>query len=80
METQTSLNLKKITEPGKAGIYAKTEFMNPSGSIKDRMVKHVIEQADFLVDLHCGDGNEALRPYAYWMQTGDEKLDAASKG
>jgi hypothetical protein len=54
------------------------------GTVSERIAhaitQHVIEQADFVVDLHCGDGNEALRPYAYWMQTGDEKLDAATKG
>lgn len=49
------LKLNKITEPGKAGIYAKTEFTNPSGSIKDRMVKHVIEQAEERGDLKPGD-------------------------
>lgn len=49
------LKLNKITEPGKAGIYAKTEFTNPSGSIKDRMVKHVIEQAEERGDLKSGD-------------------------
>lgn len=49
------LKLNKITEPGKAGIYAKTEFTNPSGSIKDRMVKHVIEQAEERGDLKSGN-------------------------
>jgi cysteine synthase A len=48
------LKLNKITEHGKAGIYAKTEFTNPSGSIKDRMVKHVIEQAEERGDLKPG--------------------------
>jgi cysteine synthase A len=48
------LKLNKITEPGKAGIYAKTEFTNPSGSIKDRMVKYVIEQAEERGDLKPG--------------------------
>ena len=27
-------------------VYAKLEFMNPSGSIKDRMAKHIVEQAE----------------------------------
>ncbi len=39
----------------------------------------VIEQADYVVDLHCGDGNEALRPYTYWMKGGDPKVDEASR-
>jgi predicted deacylase len=37
----------------------------------------VIEQSDYLLDLHCGDGNEDLRPYIYMPVTGDEKMDAA---
>jgi len=30
----------------RAGIFAKLEFMNPSGSIKDRMVVHMVEKAE----------------------------------
>ncbi len=56
---------------------------NPDGTVSDRiahvMTTEVIDRADFLVDLHCGDGNEALRPYSYWMISGDEELDAASR-
>jgi cysteine synthase A len=49
------LKLNRITEQGRASIYAKTEFMNPSGSIKDRMVKHVIDQAEARGDIKPGD-------------------------
>jgi cysteine synthase len=49
------LKLNKIQESGEANIYAKTEFTNPSGSIKDRMVKHVIEQAEKRGELTPGD-------------------------
>lgn len=37
----------------------------------------VIEKCDYLVDLHCGDANESLRPYVYQPITGNSKLDAA---
>ena len=37
----------------------------------------VIEQCDYLLDIHCGDGNEDLRPYVYMPVTGDEKMDQA---
>jgi predicted deacylase len=37
----------------------------------------VIEQCDYLLDIHCGDGNEDLRPYIYMPVTGEEKMDAA---
>ena len=48
------LKLNKIQAEG-ASIYAKTEFTNPSGSIKDRMVKHVIAQAEARGDIKPGD-------------------------
>jgi predicted deacylase len=56
---------------------------DPNGTVSDRIAHaittEVIDRADFLVDLHCGDGNEALRPYSYWMISGNEDLDGKSK-
>jgi len=56
----------------------------PDGTLSERIAHaittQVIAKADFLVDLHAGDGNEALRPYVYMPVTGDAKLDAAIKG
>ncbi len=53
------------------------------GTVSERIAHaittNVIDQADFVIDLHCGDGNEALRPYTYWMVTGNAALDSASK-
>ncbi len=43
------------------------------------ITREVIERADFLADIHGGDGNEALRPYSYWMQSGNKKVDEESK-
>ncbi|HEX6260799.1 MAG TPA: M14 family metallopeptidase [Woeseiaceae bacterium] len=40
----------------------------------------VIERADYLVDLHSGDGNEALRPYVYMPVTGNRELDGTTRG
>jgi hypothetical protein len=44
------------------------------GTVSERIawkITHeVIERADALLDLHCGDGNESLRPYAYWDVNG----------
>ena len=37
------LGLKKLTD---AEIYAKAEFLNPGGSIKDRVALHMIEMAE----------------------------------
>ena len=39
----------------------------------------VIAPATHVVDMHCGDGNESLRPYSYWQVTGDPAIDAAGK-
>ena len=53
---------------------------DPKGSLSQRiahlLTTEVIDQADYLVDLHAGDGNEALRPYVYMPVTGDADFDA----
>lgn len=53
------------------------------GTISERIAyaitKEVIDKATHLADLHCGDGNESLRPYSYWMVSGNEVVDAGSK-
>ncbi|MGH9841122.1 MAG: succinylglutamate desuccinylase/aspartoacylase family protein [Blastocatellia bacterium] len=40
------------------------------GTISERIAwqitKEAIERADYVMDLHCGDGNEALGYYTYW--------------
>ena len=52
------------------------------GTVSERIAHvitaEVIEKCDYLVDLHCGDGNESLRPYLYQPVTGNAKLDAAA--
>ncbi len=40
------VQLHKVLEPGSATVYAKCEFMNPAGSIKDRMAFHIITKAE----------------------------------
>lgn len=53
------------------------------GTVSERIAwaitTEVIDRADYVVDLHCGDGNEALRPYCYWMRTGNAELDAVTR-
>jgi hypothetical protein len=40
------------------------------GTVSERIAhvitREIIERADYVIDLHCGDGNESLRPYTYW--------------
>jgi hypothetical protein len=42
----------------------------PDGTVSERIAHaittQIIERADYLVDIHSGDGNESLRPYTYW--------------
>lgn len=57
---------------------------NPQGSLSERtahaITTEVIDQADYLIDLHSGDGNEALRPYVYMPVTGDAAFDKKIRG
>jgi hypothetical protein len=50
-----------------------------SERIAHAITTEVIDQADFVVDMHGGDGNEALRPYCYWMVTGNTELDEETR-
>ena len=50
-----------------------------SERIADVITREVIERATHLVDIHCGDGNESLRPYLYWITTGPPGIADAGK-
>jgi predicted deacylase len=56
---------------------------DPAGTMSQRIAavlnEEVVKRADVLVDMHCGDGNEALIPYTYWMISGDRRFDARTK-
>jgi predicted deacylase len=56
---------------------------DPAGTMSQRIAavlnEEVVKRADVLVDMHCGDGNEALIPYTYWMIRGDKRFDAKTK-
>ena len=51
------------------------------GTVSERIAyaitAEVIEKADYVLDLHCGDGNEWLRPYVYQNVTGEAAMDKA---
>ncbi len=78
--------------PGRTIYYSPVDGKNlnrmypgdPEGSLSQRIARtvtqEVIERADYLIDLHAGDGNESLRPYVYMPLTGETELDAAAKG
>lgn len=50
-----------------------------NGTVSQRIAyaitTEVISKSDYVVDMHAGDGNEALRPYIYMPETGDVVLD-----
>jgi predicted deacylase len=50
-----------------------------SQRIAHAITTQVIAPATHVIDMHCGDGNESLRPYSYWQVAGDPALDAAGK-
>jgi len=43
------------------------------------ITKEVVDKSDYLIDFHGGDLDESLRPYAYWVVSGNKKQDAISK-
>ncbi|MGQ0734742.1 MAG: M14 family metallopeptidase [Acidobacteriota bacterium] len=54
-------NLNRVF-PGKA-----------DGTLSERIAdvsREVIDRATHVIDIHCGDGNESLSPYVYWITTG----------
>ena len=56
---------------------------DPNGTSAQRiahvLVEEVVKKCDCLIDLHCGDGNEALIPYSYWMLSDKPELDEATR-
>jgi uncharacterized protein len=51
----------------------------PSERIAWVLSEHVIKPATHVINMHAGDGNEALNSYAYVILTGDSILDAATR-
>ena len=56
----------------------------PDGTTSERIAHaittEIIERADYLVDMHSGDGNESLRPYTYWNKLGlDARADSIGR-
>jgi predicted deacylase len=54
-----------------------------NGTLSQRIAfvlnEQIIKKCDYLIDLHCGDANEALIPYSYWMISDKKGLDAKTK-
>lgn len=57
---------------------------NLNGTVSERIAHvittEIIERADYLIDMHAGDGNESLRPYLYWNRLGlDARVDSLAR-
>lgn len=56
---------------------------DPKGTLSQRMAyvltEEIVKKCDALIDMHCGDSNEALMQYSYWMISPDEALNARTK-
>ncbi len=56
---------------------------DPNGTTTQRIAavlnEEVVKRSDVLLDMHCGDGNEALIPYTYWMISGNKAFDARTR-
>jgi cystathionine beta-synthase len=48
------VKLNRLVSEGSADLFAKVEFLNPGGSVKDRMAKYVIEDAEKSGELKPG--------------------------
>ncbi len=43
------------------------------------ITRQIVERCNYLIDFHGGDLDEDLRPFTYWLKTGNEEQDAASR-
>lgn len=50
-----------------------------SERIAFQVTKEVIDQCDYLIDNHCGDGNEDLMQYLYCTETGNPEVDKKTR-
>ncbi|MEM7282258.1 MAG: M14 family metallopeptidase [Pseudomonadota bacterium] len=76
---QRSIYLNPIDKKNLNRVFPGIETGSLSDRIAFQITKHVIDPADYVVDMHAGDGNEALRPYIYLPVTGKTKLDKKSR-
>jgi predicted deacylase len=56
---------------------------NPAGTQSERalalVTDEIVKPASVIIDLHGGDLDEDLRPYSYWIRTGNDAQDKASR-
>ncbi|MFC1561405.1 succinylglutamate desuccinylase/aspartoacylase family protein [candidate division KSB1 bacterium] len=60
-------------------VFPGKENGSQSERIAFQITKHVIDQCDYLIDHHCGDGNEDLTPYLYCTEIGNPEVDRRTR-
>jgi len=60
-------------------VYPGTADGTLSERIAETITREVIARATHVVDLHCGDGNESLRPYSYWTVSPSAAIDEQAR-
>jgi predicted deacylase len=60
-------------------VYPGTADGTQTERIAHAITREVIDRATHLIDMHCGDGNESLRPYSYWTVSGNRAVDEAAR-
>jgi hypothetical protein len=44
-----------------------------------QITKQIVERCNYLIDYHGGDLDESLRPYSYWVKTGNTSRDNVAR-
>ena len=71
------VHMNPVDEKSMNGNYPGNATGTQTERALDRLAREVIQKADVVVDLHNGDIDENLRPYSYWMRSGNPALDSA---
>jgi hypothetical protein len=59
------IRLKNISDATGCEIYAKAEYLNPGGSIKDRIARHIVREAERRGETRVDDHGSNLREHRY---------------
>jgi hypothetical protein len=76
---QMTVHVNPVDRKGMNGGYPGNPVGTQTERALDLVARQVVERSDVIVDLHGGDLDEDLRPYSYWIRTGDAAQDSASR-
>jgi predicted deacylase len=76
---QMTVHLNPIDRKGMNSQYPGKATGTQSERALALVATNIVDPADVIVDLHGGDIDENLRPYSYWIRTGNAVQDEASR-